>query len=57
MIRKLLIRLLLGRKKDGFCDIVFLGGKAYLVSIRVHEPAAEFIGRMEKALQEQGMNS
>lgn len=57
MIRKLLIGLLLGRNKDGFCDIVFLGGKVYLVSIHAHESAAELIGRMEKALQEQGMNS
>ena len=56
IVQSLLIRLLLWRRKEGFCNIIVLNGKTYLVSIRKHEPATEFIDRMEKALREQGVN-
>lgn len=54
IVQNLLIRLLLWRRKEGFCNIIVLNGKTYLVSIRKHEPATEFIDRMEEALREQG---
>lgn len=47
--------LLLGRKKKGFFDMVSLRGRFYVISIHPYEPADEFIGKMEKALQEQGL--
>lgn len=56
-MRRLLIRLLLGRRKKGFYDIVLFDGKPYLVNICLYEPANEFIDRMEKALQTQGLKA
>lgn len=57
VIRKLAIRLLIGWKKSEISDIVLLGGKAYQLRIHLYEPADEFVERMEKALQEQGLKA
>ncbi len=53
MLRKLLVRLLLGWKKE-FFDVVEINGCHYIMDIHMYEPADKFIARAEKALQEQG---
>lgn len=55
LLRKLVIRLLLGWKKKEIFELVSLKDSFYVLDIHLHEPADEFVGRMEKALQEQGM--
>lgn len=57
LLRKLAIRMLLGWKEKEFFDLVSLGGRSYMIDIHPYEPADEFVGRMEKALQEQGRRS
>lgn len=53
VIKKLMIRLLLGRRKE-VSEIVALRGKPYWIDIHLYEPADVFVERMKKALQEQG---
>ena len=55
MLKKLLVRLLLGWRKKGVFDLVWLAGKPYLIKIHLYEPAEEIISKMEKALQRQGL--
>ncbi|MDE5758702.1 MAG: hypothetical protein K2H85_08845 [Allobaculum sp.] len=47
--------LLLGWKKKEVFDVVLLRGHFYALSIHPYEPADEFIEKMEKALQGQGL--
>lgn len=54
-MKKVLLYFLLGRKHKIF-HFVKIRGKNYLIDIHPHEPADEFVDRLEKDLHEQGLN-
>ena len=55
VLRKLLVRLLLGWRKKEVFDMVWLAGKPYLIEIHLYESAEEIVSKVEKALQGQGL--
>ncbi len=56
MLKRLVIRLMLGRKKEIY-ELVSLKGRFYVLNIQPFVSADRLISRFEKALQKQGMKS
>lgn len=56
MLKRILIRLLLGKNKEYF-DAVKIKEKWYIVRLCPYVPAEEFISKMQEALQKQGLKT
>lgn len=56
MLKRILIRLLLGKNKEYF-DAVKIKENWYIVRLCPYVPAEEFISKMQEALQKQGLET